>query len=107
MAADSTLMYPKFVYYLSLWNYGLMPLQLPCGLNGALYFSQMDADGGVVSSNAIEYLFTSSKLVYRHDSPLTRLELNTELVTVTLSALGVSSSSTDWQTSLTGYGLVR
>jgi cellulose 1,4-beta-cellobiosidase len=51
MAADSTLMYPKFVYNLSLWNYGLMLLQLPCGLNGALYFSQMDADGGVAKSN--------------------------------------------------------
>ncbi|KAJ7185085.1 cellulase CEL7A [Mycena pura] len=25
--------------------------QLPCGLNGALYFSQMDADGGVAKSN--------------------------------------------------------
>ncbi|KAJ7824258.1 glycosyl hydrolase family 7-domain-containing protein [Mycena olivaceomarginata] len=25
--------------------------QLPCGLNGALYFSQMDSDGGVAKSN--------------------------------------------------------
>ncbi|KAJ7289779.1 cellobiohydrolase I-II [Mycena rebaudengoi] len=25
--------------------------QLPCGLNGALYFAQMDADGGVAKSN--------------------------------------------------------
>ncbi|KAJ7204120.1 glycoside hydrolase [Mycena pura] len=25
--------------------------QLPCGLNGALYFTQMDADGGVAKSN--------------------------------------------------------
>jgi len=25
-------------------------LKLPCGLNGALYFSQMDADGGVAKS---------------------------------------------------------
>ncbi|KAJ7841917.1 glycoside hydrolase [Mycena olivaceomarginata] len=27
--------------------------QLPCGLNGALYFSQMDADGGVAKSNGV------------------------------------------------------
>ncbi|KAF7359709.1 Glucanase [Mycena venus] len=40
-----------FVYDLSLRNSRLMRLQLPCGLNGALYFSQMDADGGVAKSN--------------------------------------------------------
>jgi cellulose 1,4-beta-cellobiosidase len=45
------LMCPKFVYGLSFRNSGLMLLQLPCGLNGALYFSQMDADGGVAKSN--------------------------------------------------------
>ncbi|KAF8184544.1 concanavalin A-like lectin/glucanase domain-containing protein [Mycena galopus ATCC 62051] len=40
-----------FVYDLSFRDSGLMRLQLPCGLNGALYFSQMDADGGVAKSN--------------------------------------------------------
>ncbi|KAF5389943.1 hypothetical protein D9757_003658 [Collybiopsis confluens] len=59
--------------------------QLPCGLNGALYFSQMDADGGLILKDGNSL-----------DSPPTRLELGTELDTVTLNAHTTSSLSMDW-----------
>ncbi|KAJ6478992.1 cellulase CEL7A [Mycena sanguinolenta] len=58
MAPGSTTQYQTFnfanqEFYLIL-NGGRFDVdvsQLPCGLNGALYFSQMDADGGVAKSN--------------------------------------------------------
>ncbi|KAF8153609.1 Exoglucanase 1 [Mycena galopus ATCC 62051] len=54
MAPGSTTTYQTFNFnnqeFVSLLQFDVDVSQLPCGLNGALYFSQMDADGGVAKS---------------------------------------------------------
>ncbi|KAJ7114331.1 family 7 putative glycoside hydrolase [Mycena epipterygia] len=54
MAPGSTTEYQTFNFenqeFVSRSQFDVDVSQLPCGLNGALYFSQMDADGGVAKS---------------------------------------------------------
>ncbi|KAJ3725715.1 cellobiohydrolase I-II [Lentinula raphanica] len=47
MAPGSTSEYQSFKLINQEFTFDVDVSQLPCGLNGALYFSQMDADGGV------------------------------------------------------------
>ncbi|KAJ3934997.1 MAG: cellulose 1,4-beta-cellobiosidase precursor [Lentinula lateritia] len=47
MAPGSTTEYQAFKLINQEFTFDVDVSQLPCGLNGALYFSQMDADGGV------------------------------------------------------------
>lgn len=49
MAPGSTTEYQSFNLINQEFTFDVDVSQLPCGLNGALYFSQMDADGGMVS----------------------------------------------------------
>ncbi|KAK7063511.1 glucanase [Favolaschia claudopus] len=49
MSGDSA--YQTFDFANQEFTFDVDVSQLPCGLNGALYFSQMDADGGVAKSN--------------------------------------------------------
>ncbi len=49
MAPGSTTQYQSFKLINQEFTFDVDVSQLPCGLNGALYFAQMDADGGVVS----------------------------------------------------------
>lgn len=48
MAPGSTTEYQTFDLINQEFTFDVDVSGLPCGLNGALYFSQMDADGGVV-----------------------------------------------------------
>lgn len=48
MAPGSTTEYQQFKLINQEFTFDVDVSQLPCGLNGAVYFSQMDADGGVV-----------------------------------------------------------
>ncbi|KAF8144808.1 Exoglucanase 1 [Mycena galopus ATCC 62051] len=50
MAPGSTTEYQTFNFENQEFTFDVDVSQLPCGLNGALYFSQMDADGGVAKS---------------------------------------------------------
>ncbi|KAJ7663161.1 cellobiohydrolaseI [Mycena polygramma] len=50
MAPGSTTEYQTFDFNNQEFRFDVDVSQLPCGLNGALYFSQMDADGGVAKS---------------------------------------------------------
>ncbi|KAJ6533575.1 Exoglucanase 1 [Mycena capillaripes] len=50
MAPGSTTEYQTFNFENQEFRFDVDVSQLPCGLNGALYFSQMDADGGVAKS---------------------------------------------------------
>jgi cellulose 1,4-beta-cellobiosidase len=51
MAPGSTTAYQTFNFNNQEFTFDVDVSQLPCGLNGALYFAQMDADGGVAKSN--------------------------------------------------------
>ncbi|KAJ7816786.1 glycoside hydrolase [Mycena olivaceomarginata] len=51
MAPGGTAQYQTFNFQNQEFTFDVDVSQLPCGLNGALYFSQMDADGGVAKSN--------------------------------------------------------
>jgi cellulose 1,4-beta-cellobiosidase len=51
LAPGSTTEYQTFNFNNQEFTFDVDVSQLPCGLNGALYFSQMDADGGVAKSN--------------------------------------------------------
>ncbi|KAJ7023686.1 cellulase CEL7A [Mycena alexandri] len=51
LAPGSTSQYQTFDFRNQEFVFDVDVSQLPCGLNGALYFSQMDADGGVAKSN--------------------------------------------------------
>ncbi|KAJ7736124.1 cellobiohydrolaseI [Mycena metata] len=50
MAPGSSTTYQTFNFNNQEFTFDVDVSQLPCGLNGALYFSQMDADGGVAKS---------------------------------------------------------
>lgn len=50
MAPGSTTEYQTFNFENQEFTFDVDVSELPCGLNGALYFSQMDADGGVAKS---------------------------------------------------------
>ncbi|KAJ7728494.1 cellulase CEL7A [Mycena metata] len=50
LAPGSTSAYQTFDFRNQEFSFDVDVSQLPCGLNGALYFSQMDADGGVAKS---------------------------------------------------------
>jgi len=49
MAAGSESEYEIFKLVNQEFTFTVDVSTLPCGINGALYFSQMDADGGLVS----------------------------------------------------------
>jgi len=51
LAPGSQTQYQTFNFNNQEFTFDVDVSQLPCGLNGALYFSQMDADGGVAKSN--------------------------------------------------------
>ncbi|KAJ7612272.1 glycoside hydrolase [Roridomyces roridus] len=51
MAPGSTSAYQTFNFVNQEFTFDVDVSGLPCGLNGALYFVQMDADGGVAKSN--------------------------------------------------------
>ncbi|KAJ7318386.1 cellobiohydrolase I-II [Mycena albidolilacea] len=51
LAPGSTSTYQTFNFNNQEFRFDVDVSQLPCGLNGALYFAQMDADGGVAKSN--------------------------------------------------------
>jgi cellulose 1,4-beta-cellobiosidase len=53
LAPGSTAQYQTFDFRNQEFTFDVDVSQLPCGLNGALYFSQMDADGGVAKSNGV------------------------------------------------------
>jgi len=50
LAPGSTSEYQTFDFRNQEFTFDVDVSQLPCGLNGALYFTQMDADGGVAKS---------------------------------------------------------
>ncbi|KAJ6528309.1 glycoside hydrolase [Mycena sp. CBHHK59/15] len=50
MTPGSTTTYQTFNFNNQEFTFDVDVSQLPCGLNGALYFAQMDADGGVAKS---------------------------------------------------------
>lgn len=50
MAAGSTTQYQSFNLLAAEFTFTVDVSKLPCGLNGALYFSQMEADGGVANN---------------------------------------------------------
>ncbi|KAJ6584924.1 glycoside hydrolase [Mycena capillaripes] len=51
MAPGSQTTYQTFNFNNQEFTFDVDVSNLPCGLNGALYFSEMDADGGVAKSN--------------------------------------------------------
>ncbi|KAF7303395.1 Glucanase [Mycena indigotica] len=53
MAPGSQTQYQAFNFVNQEFTFDVDVSQLPCGLNGALYFVQMDADGGVSKSNGL------------------------------------------------------
>jgi cellulose 1,4-beta-cellobiosidase len=50
MAAGSTTQYQMFNLLNAEFTFDVDVSQLPCGLNGALYFSEMEADGGMAKN---------------------------------------------------------
>ena len=63
MAAGSETEYEIFKLVNQEFTFTVDVSTLPCGINGALYFSQMDADGGLVSLIHMIKMYTTSQLV--------------------------------------------